>query len=136
MAKLISVSLLLGSALWPNSPATRFFPLRTFLSIAIPAPVPVPIITPNTTECDFPAPSTASERAKQFASFSNLISLFKLFFKSFLKGFPFNQMELAFFIKDVSRETDPGIPIPIDSTVVNFYSISFIKFTIPLIVPW
>ena len=34
-----------------------------------PPPVPVPSITPNTTEYDFPAPVNASDKVKQLASF-------------------------------------------------------------------
>ena len=55
--------------------------------------------------------------------------------KSFLKGLPFNHIELAFFTKAESDETAPGIPIPTDfefpNSVSNFFTIEII----PLIVP-
>ena len=77
-----------------------------------------------------PAPSTASDNAKQFASFSRLTFRSSSFSKSFLKGFPFNHIELAFFTKAESADTAPGIPIPTDvelpKSLSNFLTIDII----------
>ena len=56
----------------------------------------------------------------EFASFSNLISCFSFFSKSERKGFPLSQIEFAFFINDLSSETEPGIPTPIDFIFLYF----------------
>src|SRR2546429_6096112 len=49
----------------------RFAPGRQRPSTTIPPPTPVPRITPNTTCAPAAAPSVASDRAKQFASFKD-----------------------------------------------------------------
>ena len=52
-----------------------------------------------------PAPSTASDKAKQFASFSRITFLLRVFSKSIFNGFPFNHTEFAFFTKLESLDT-------------------------------
>ena len=81
------------------------------------------------------APSTASDKVKQLASFSIYTCLFNFFSKSFLSGLPFNHIEFAFLTKEVSFETIPGMPIPIDSTLPKLISISSISDSIPSMVP-
>ena len=112
-----------------------FFPASTFWFTDIPPPVPVPIITPKTTGWPFPAPSTASDKAKQFASFSKLTCLLSSFSRSFLKGLPFNHIELAFFTKAESVDTQPGIPIPTDlespKSVSKFFTIEIMPPIVP-----
>ena len=101
----------------------------------MPPPTPVPIITPNTTAFPLPAPSTASDKAKQFASFSKLTLRPSSSSKFFLRGLPFNQIELAFLIKDESAEIAPGMPTPIDSTTPNLFSKLLTIDLMPSIVP-
>ena len=74
-------------------------------------------MTPKTISNPLPAPSTASERVKQLASFSKFTFLLKILSKSCLKGLPFNHIELAFLIRAVSFDIAPGIPIPTDSAL-------------------
>ena len=52
----------------PISPATPLTPSIILPSTTTPPPQPVPMITPNTTCAPAPAPSVASDRAKQLAS--------------------------------------------------------------------
>ena len=119
----------------PHSPPILFIPCKTFLFTIIPPPTPVPIITPKTTGYFLPAPSTASERAKQLASFSKFISLSSRFSRSFFIGFPFNQIEFAFLTNEESTDIAPGIPIPTDSTNPNSFSNSTTRDLIPFNVP-
>ena len=57
-----------GSGLCPHSPPMALAPTSTCRSITTPPPVPVPMITPNTTRAPAAAPSVASDSAKQLAS--------------------------------------------------------------------
>src|SRR3990172_2913566 len=50
-------------------------------------PTPVPRITPNTVPYFFPAPSSASDSAKQLASLAIRIGRPRIFSRSFLIGF-------------------------------------------------
>src|SRR5215468_3597727 len=50
-----------------------FLPVSARPSTTIPPPTPVPRMTPNTTRAPAAEPSTASEKAKQLASFSRRI---------------------------------------------------------------
>ena len=93
----------------PRSRSARSAPCRPPRS---PPPTPVPRITPNTTFAPRPAPSTASDRAKQLASFAMRTSLPRSFSRSCLKGLPISHVELAPFTKPVAGEREPGIPIP------------------------
>ena len=101
-----------GSGLCPHSPAMALRPTSTLRSTAMPPPTPVPRITPKTTRAPAPAPSTASESAKQFASFSMRTTRPKARSRSSFSGRPMSQVELAFLTRPVSRESAPGMPIP------------------------
>ena len=94
-----------------------------------------PKTTPKTTSKFLPAPSTASESAKQLASFSRFIFLFRYASKSFFNGFPFSHIELAFLTNEESIDTAPGIPMPIDSTDPKLFSNSKTIDLIPSSVP-
>ena len=87
-------------------------PTSTRSFTTMPPPTPVPTITPNTMECPAPAPSTASDRAKQLASFSTFTSRPSEMPRSRAKGCPFSQVELAFLTSPVSGLTAPGMPTP------------------------
>ena len=56
--------------IWPHSPVNEFGPIIIFLSITNPPPHPDPKIIPKTVLKFFADPSKASDKAKQFASFS------------------------------------------------------------------
>ena len=58
-------------------------------------------------------PSTASDSAKQFASFSTRTSLPSALSRSPFRSWPIRQVELAFFTLPVTRDSAPGIPTPI-----------------------
>ena len=60
-----------GSGLWPHSPAMALAPTTTRPFTTRPPPVPVPMITPNTTAAPAAAPSVASDSAKQLASLAS-----------------------------------------------------------------
>src|SRR6266481_3369070 len=93
-----------GKVLCPHSPATPFEPLCTRPSTAIPPPHPVPNITAKTMCLPAPAPSVASETAKQFASFAQRTSRPSARLKSVSNGLPFSHVEFAFFTKPVFLE--------------------------------
>ena len=63
-----------GSGVWPHSPAMRCGPRWTLPCMTMPPPQPVPRMTPKTTPKPRAAPSVASLRAKQLASFSTRTS--------------------------------------------------------------
>jgi hypothetical protein len=89
-----------------------FGPSTTFPSTTIPPPTPVPKMTPKTILEPRPAPSVASDSAKQFASFSMRTSRASAFSRSCLSGLPMSHVELAFFTNPLTRDSVPGIPIP------------------------
>ncbi len=72
----------------------------------------VPRITPKTTSASRPAPSTASESAKQLASFATRTSRPRERSRSPFRSCPLSQVELAFFTRPVRRESAPGMPTP------------------------
>src|SRR6266852_4256872 len=113
-----------GNVLWPHSPATPFEPPWTRPLTAIPPPQPVPNITAKTTCLPAPAPSVASETARQLASFAHRTSRPSARLRSLSKGFPINHVELAFFTKPVFVEIVPGIPMPTVALRPSFFSIS------------
>ena len=73
---------------------------------------PVPRMTPNTRRWPAPAPSAASDRAKQLASFSTRTSRPSLAPMSRSNGWPLSAMELAFFTRPVAGLITPGMPMP------------------------
>src|SRR5437016_946005 len=77
----------------------RFAPARHRPSTTIPPPTPVPRMTPNTTGAPAAAPSVASDRAKQFASFITRTGRPSRPSRSRSSGRPLSQVELAFFTK-------------------------------------
>ncbi len=77
-----------------------------------PPPVPVPIITPNTTSAPAAAPSVASDNAKQFASFAKRTGRPSSRGKSSASGCAFSQVEFAFLTNPVAGEMVPGMPTP------------------------
>ena len=106
-----------GSGLWPHSPAIRFQPTSTCRLITIPPPTPVPRIAPNTTLASLAAPSTASESAKQFASFSIRTSLLSRCAISRFRGIPLSAPLFEFLISPVLFDSAPGDAMP---TVPDF----------------
>ena len=98
--------------MWPHSPAIAFGPVSTFRSTTTPPPVPVPTITPKTTRAPAAAPSTASERAKQFASFAKRTGRPRSPERSRSRGCPISQVEFAFLTRPLAGERAPGIPTP------------------------
>ena len=101
-----------GSGLWPHSPAIALAPATTRPFTTRPPPVPVPMITPNTTAAPrrrrrwpltarsnwrrSPAAPAAPARARDRSS----------------SGRPMSQVELAFLISPVAGEIAPGMPMP------------------------
>jgi hypothetical protein len=78
----------------------------------MPAPTPVPRITPNTRRRPAPAPSLASDSAKQLASFSTRTSRPSARARSSASGRSLSWVELAFLIRPVTDEIAPGVPTP------------------------
>ena len=101
-----------GKGLWPHSPAIAFGPSSSRPSTTMPPPTPVPRITPNTTRAPRPAPSTASDSAKQLASLASRTSRPSAASTSPCSGLPLSQVELAFFTRPVTRDSAPGMPTP------------------------
>src|SRR5438309_11144616 len=122
--------------LCPHSPATPFEPPCTRPSTAIPPPQPVPRITAKTTCLPVPAPSVASETARQLASFAHRTSRPSARLRSLSNGFPFSHVELAFFTKPVFVEIVPGIPIPTLELRPSSFSIPSAAFATARKVPW
>src|SRR6266480_229696 len=125
-----------GKVLCPHSPATPFEPLCTRPSTAIPPPQPVPRITAKTTCLPVPAPSVASETARQLASFAHRTSRPSARLRSLSNGFPFSHVELAFFTKPVFLEIVPGIPIPTLELRPSSFSIPSAACATACTVPW
>ena len=78
----------------------------------MPPPTPVPRITPNTTAAPAPAPSVASDSAKQFASLLMRTARASAASRSRASGWPLSHTELEPRSSPVARESDPGVPIP------------------------
>jgi hypothetical protein len=74
--------------------------------------VPVPTITPNTTSSSAPAPSMASESAKQFASLASRTGRERAAERSSANGRPMSHCAFAFFITPLAGEMAPGVPTP------------------------
>ncbi len=75
---------------------------------ARPPPRPVPRITPNTMRAFSPAPSIASDKAKQLVLLASCTGVASATARSWSKGRPLSQVELAFCIRPVRGEMDPG----------------------------
>ncbi len=101
-----------GSGVWPHSPPMPLAPSMTLRSTTTPPPQPVPRMTPNTTRDPDAAPSTASESAKQLASFSTRTGRASTAFRSSKNGLPLSQTEFAFRTNPVSGDSEPGIATP------------------------
>ena len=104
-----------GSGLWPHSPAIAFAPVSTRPPTTMPPPTPVPRITPNTTAAPAPAPSVASDSAKQFASLVIRTGRESVASRSRASGRPLSHTELAPRSRPVVRDSDPGVPTPTDA---------------------
>jgi hypothetical protein len=78
----------------------------------MPAPLPVPRITAKTTPAPAPAPSVASDNARQLASLATRTACPSNASRSRLKGRPFSEVELLFFINPCDVRL-PGVPRPI-----------------------
>ena len=115
---------------WPHSPAIFVLPWWIFPSIIIPPPTPVPRITPKTRLWFFPAPSVASARAKQFASFSIDMSWLRISFRSFLRSFPIRHCVLLFFIRPELRDREPGVHMPTEYFSFDSWASCRIRFFI------
>ena len=77
----------------------------------MPAPVPVPRMAAKTTGAPAPAPSVASDSARQLASFINTTRWPTALSTSACSGRPFRQVELQFFINPAAVAV-PGVPMP------------------------
>ena len=108
-----------GNGLCPHSPVMAFGPCRRRPSTTMPPPTPVPRMTPNTTLWPAPAPSTASEMAKQSASLASRTGRPSADSRSRFNRSPMRQVELAFLIKSVVGDTVPGIPTPTGSCLLK-----------------
>ena len=96
----------------PTHPLSRWRQRSGAHRTTMPPPVPVPRITPKTTSWPAPAPSVASDSAKQLASFSRRTGLASARARSSRSGRPINQVELAFLTRPVAGEIAPGMPMP------------------------
>jgi hypothetical protein len=83
--------------------------------MAMPAPTPVPRMTPKAVSMPAAAPSVASDRAKQLASLARRAGRPKVDSRSRCSGWPINHVVLAFFTSPVIGEIVPGIPIPTEA---------------------
>src|SRR5208283_1979869 len=101
-----------GRTVCPHSPATPLRPFSTRPSTAMPPPQPVPKMTAKTTCWPAPAPSVASETARQLASFAQRTSRCSASPRSRSNGLPIIHTELAFFTAWVIREIELGMPTP------------------------
>ena len=113
-----------GSGLCPHSPAIALGPSSTRPSTTIPAPTPVPRIAPKTTLASRPAPSVASDSAKQFASLVMRISRSSKRSRSRLIGWPLRHTEFEPRSSPVAREIEPGVPSPTVPVTPSFRSAS------------
>jgi len=77
----------------------------------MPAPHPVPRIAAKTTSAPAPAPSVASDSARQFASLASATGWPSADSMSLCSGRPLSQVELQFFIRP-SAPAAPGVPRP------------------------
>src|SRR6056300_1297028 len=77
-----------GIGFCPHSPVNLFGPTTSCLLTTYPAPTPVPKITANTELKSFPAPSIASDKARQSASLAIFTSKPSFSSKSFFTFCP------------------------------------------------
>ena len=87
-------------------------PTSTRLSMTMPPPTPVPRITPKTTAPSRPAPSIASESAKQLASFAMRTSRPSARERSRSSGRPLRHTVLELRSTPPAAESAPGVPTP------------------------
>jgi len=87
-------------------------PCSTRRPAVTPAPQPVPRITPKTTSASAPAPSVASDSAKQLASLASRTGRPSVASRSACSGLSFKWVVLALRIRPVAGEGDPGMPTP------------------------
>jgi hypothetical protein len=92
-------------------------------------------MTPNTVSIAAPAPSVASDKAKQLASLASRVGRLSALSTSRCNGRPISQVELAFLMRPVAGETVPGMPIPTGAVVPISCSIILIKAMIASTVP-
>ena len=107
-----SSALAQGSGLWPHSPPMPRGPSMSAPSSTSPPPQPVPRMTPNTPRAPAPAPSTASDRAKQLASLASRTGRPRCASRSRWNGLPLSHVELAFCTSPLAGATEPGMPMP------------------------
>ena len=102
-----------GRALWPHSPPIAWAPASGLPSITSRRPRRCPGSRRTRRGQPRPAPSAASETAKQLASFdSRTSSRSRTRSRSRSSGRPFSRVELAFLIRPVAGEIAPGWPTP------------------------
>ena len=90
----------------------RLRPSTVLPPTTTPPPQPVPRIAPNTTRWPWAAPSVASDRAKQLASFSTRSGRPRAASTSLSKAMPFSQTLLELRTSPVFGEIEPGMPSP------------------------
>jgi hypothetical protein len=91
-----------GISLWPHSPAIAFAPVQTWPSNDDAAADPGAEDHAEHEPVAAPAPSVASESAKQLASFSTRTSRASASAMSLANGCPFSTVELAFLIRPLA----------------------------------
>ena len=98
--------------MWPHSPAIAFDAAEHLAADDDAAARAGSEITPKTTCAPAPAPSLASDSAKQFASLASRTGRPSARSRSCCSGWPMSQVELAFLTSPVAGDTAPGIPTP------------------------
>ncbi len=88
-------------------------------------------MTPNTVPWPAPAPSAASDSAKQLASFSTRTSRASSALMSRSNAWPFSAIELAFFTSPVAGLITPGMPMPTVAVTPSSASASRTKAAMP-----
>ena len=85
---------------------------RAILKKSDPNAIPKAPAAPKTIAAPRPAPSVASDSAKQLASLASAIVRPSRVSRSRFNGIPFRHTELDPRSRPVARESDPGVPIP------------------------
>ncbi len=101
-----------GSGVWPHSPARPLAPSIKWPSNTRPPPHPVPRMTAKSSFDPAPAPSIASDSARQLASFETRTSRSRAAVRSSWNGRPFIHTAFELRTTPFAGEIDPGMPTP------------------------